>query len=157
MRHRIVSGVITNGTDRILMHGVYADPNDRGRINEEIEREVLRRITARVHSSQLVAGDFQGPISEGTLGSFLLQAGWCFFTQCWEGEPETNRPPHGRARALDELAVCPSLRNQLREARKEWPEGFSTHAYISVIVDHADRTIEGMKQKCTYTKGQLEE
>ena len=36
VRHRIVSGVITNGTDRILMHGVYADPNDRGRINEEI-------------------------------------------------------------------------------------------------------------------------
>ena len=134
MRHRVVSGVVTNGTDHILMHGVYADPN-----GEEIEREVLRRVTARVHCSQLVAGDFQGTISEGALGSFL-------FTQCWEGEPETNRPPHGRARALDELAVCPSLRHHLKEACKEWPEGFSTHAYISVT-----------RQKCTLTKEQLDE
>ena len=124
--------------------------------NESIEREVLRRVTARVHSSQLVAGDFQGPISEGLLGGFLLQAGWNLFTQCWVGEKETNRPPHGRARMLDEVAMCLGLRHQLREVDKEWPEGFSTHALITVTMDQQGRTVKGRKQVCTWTKAQLE-
>ena len=137
----IVSSIFEGPKTSFILHSVYLHYANK-ELNDDIILDLTRRICETEHAQHIIGGDFQNPVTQLELGSYIEQRGWLSHAAMMNGQP-TNNPPSGSPRVLDDLLLSPSLRPHATEFAIEEVAGFSTHSMVSCeLLDEVEDVVD---------------
>ena len=143
VRHRLISGVAVCGSQRLVVHALYLDPQHADMLEPAIFEVLSQRIARLGRACHVIMGDWQSPSIDSALGITLSHLHWCHHAGMQGEDHSTNRPPRGEQRVLDDMCFSPNLRGSIVAANTIWEAGWSTHALLTTSFSFIDETISG--------------